>query len=380
METRFLSGINQIQAHDWNKLSGCNYPFLRHEFLAALENSGCISANTGWQAQHLVIEENGQLLAVMPCYIKTHSWGEYVFDWAWADAYRRHGHDYYPKLVSAIPFTPVTGPRLCVAAEKKANTEKITAAAFRALENLASKLGASSFHLLFPEQDHSNAFRRAGMLQRIGAQYHWLNRGYTDFADFLAALSSRKRKNINKERKRVAGLGISFDVREGNEITTELWDLFFVFYQSTYAKRSGHGGYLNRAFFAEIATTLAKQLVMVIAVLDNKPFAGALYFRGNNSLYGRYWGCLQEVENLHFETCYYQGIEYCIRHKIQTFESGAQGEHKIQRGFEPVKTWSNHWLANPDFSDAVEDFLQRETAGIDTYIKEAATLLPFKRP
>jgi predicted N-acyltransferase len=376
MRARFLDNINEVSPEQWNRLAGTDYPFLRHEFLAALEISGCTGESTGWQPQHLLIEQDNRPVALLPCYLKTHSWGEYVFDWAWADAYRRYGYVYYPKLVAAVPFTPATGPRLCI--DPAAEPDKITAEACMALRTRAEELDASSFHLLFPEQSQSEAFTRAGLMQRTGVQYHWFNKGYGDFDDFLAALSSRKRKNIRREREKVRAQGIRFKTLQGSAISAESWDVFLGFYQSTYAKRSGHGGYLNREFFKTIATTLAEHLVMIVAYSEDRPIAGALCFKDKESLYGRYWGCAQEIEHLHFETCYYQGIDYCIRNGLQRFDSGAQGEHKIQRGFEPVKTWSNHWLAHPEFGAAVDDFLRRESRGIEGYLEEAKAKLPYK--
>jgi predicted N-acyltransferase len=378
MNIEFINDIKQVEATRWNQLSDTDYPFLRHEFLAALENSACVGKNSGWSPQHLLISEGEELLALMPCYIKTHSWGEYVFDWSWADAYRRHGYRYYPKLLAAIPFTPVTGPRLCIAPGTDAETAVNYAC--QALQTRTKELQASSFHLLFPEENQSDTFARAGLMRRTGVQYHWFNKGYGDFDDFLAILSSRKRKNIRREREKVLAHEIAFKTWEGGAISAGLWDIFLGFYQSTYAKHSGHGGYLNRDFFTQIASTLAEHLVMIIAYREDRPIAGALCFRGRNSLYGRYWGCEQEIEHLHFETCYYQGIDYCIRNGIQHFDSGAQGEHKIQRGFEPVKTWSNHWVAHPGFREAIDDFVCHESQDINAYIEVVTARLPFRQP
>jgi predicted N-acyltransferase len=377
LEARFLSSITQIASADWNRLSGIDYPFLRHEFLSALEQSGSSDADSGWQPCHLTLYRDNALIALMPLYLKSHSYGEYVFDWSWADAWRQHGLDYYPKLVTAIPFTPATGPRLCMAAEE--SRPQLLKAMLGAVEQFANQRQLSSWHLLFPEREDAEVLAGQGTSLRLSSQFHWFNRGYSQFDDFLASFNSRKRKNLRRERRRVAEQGISLQRREGTAITTTDWENFYRFYQTTYAKRSGHGGYLNREFFQQIGTAMPEHCVMIMAYLDGAAIAGSLCFRSSDTLYGRYWGCDEELDCLHFEACYYQGIDYCIEHGLQRFDPGAQGEHKIQRGFEPVPTWSNHWISDPQFAEAIADFTRREAPHIEAYIAQASDYLPFKQ-
>jgi predicted N-acyltransferase len=373
----FLGSLGQFDADDWNSVCGGDYPFLRHEFLWGLEKTACTTAETGWQPCHLVIRRGNELIALMPLYLKSHSYGEYVFDWSWADAWRRSGLEYYPKLVTAIPFTPATGPRLCVGAGEDSNA--VWPVALQAIQQFAQRQGISSWHLLFPQEADSLLLLEAGMHRRSATQFHWFNRGYGSFDDFLSGFSSRKRKNLRRERNRVTEQGLVLKTLCGSEIGEREWQQFHHFYQLTYAKRSGHGGYLNRAFFTETAAAMGEQVVMTLAYLGQQAVAGALYFRSSDTLYGRYWGCEQEFDCLHFEACYYQGIDYCIRHGLQRFDPGAQGEHKIQRGFEPVPTWSNHWIADPSLAAAVADFTRSEEQHNRAYMADAARLLPFKQ-
>ncbi len=372
----FLSSLAQVAATDWNAVAGEDYPFIRHEFLYGLEQTRSACADTGWQACHLLMRDAVGILAVMPLYLKSHSYGEYVFDWSWADAWQRSGLSYYPKLVSAIPFTPATGPRLCMRPD--ANAEATWATALQAIRQLASRQEISSWHLLFPEEKVASRLLQAGLHRRTATQFHWLNRGYDCFDDFLAEFTSRKRKNLRRERARVAEQGIVLKTLHGTDIGTQHWRQFHRFYQLTYAKRSGHGGYLTEAFFTETAPRLGDQVIMVLAYLEGHAVAGALYFRSADTLYGRYWGCEREYDCLHFEACYYQGIEYCIKHGLSRFDPGAQGEHKIQRGFRPVPTWSNHWIADPRLSAAVGDFTRSEAVHNEAYLRQASTLLPFR--
>lgn len=379
MRAAFIDSIEAVSAEQWNSVSGTDYPFTRYEFLHALETSGAADLKSGWQPQHLLIYADDQLLAVMPLYLKHHSYGEYVFDWSWADAYHRNGINYYPKLLSAIPFTPATGPRLCIKAG--ADETAITHFAVASIYQQAEKLEVSSIHILFPPTDQRDDFDQLGLSTRCGVQYHWFNHDFNHFDDFLAAFSSRKRKNLNKERRRVAEQGLRLEVIEGADISQQDWQRFYYFYQLTYAKRSGHGGYLSQQFFELIARTMAEHIVLVLAYSDDtgsQAIAGALNFRDSNTLYGRYWGCTMEFDFLHFEACYYQGIEYCIANKLQRFDPGAQGEHKIQRGFIPIETWSNHWVAHPDFRHAIDDFLLRDNEATLQYIEQASAMLPFK--
>jgi predicted N-acyltransferase len=385
----WLSSVDAIDAAQWNALLPGSYsfppggyPFLRHEFLAALERSGSASAATGWQPQHLLLWRGKSLIAALPLYLKTHSYGEYVFDWSWAEAWQRSGLSYYPKLLCAIPFTPATGPRLLLARDE--NIDDVLPAMLTNIRERIGRDALSSFHLLFPDAALMSAASgllsglAPGLASRMGAQYHWFNRGYTDFEAFLATFSSRKRKNVRRERAAVAAQGLRLRVLEGADISAGDWQRFYRFYRETYAKRSGHAGYLNEEFFAQIGRTLAAHSVMVVAECDGEAVAAALYFRDATTLYGRYWGCTREFDSLHFEACYYQGIDYCIRNGLSRFDPGAQGEHKIARGFEPVATWSLHWIAHPGLRAAVDDFLARERRHVENYLRDAAGLLPFR--
>ena len=377
IEARLLNNVTDIDRDTWNRVAGTDYPFLRHEFLAALEESGCTDAESGWQPCHVTLYRGDQLIALMPLYLKSHSYGEYVFDWSWADAWHRHGRDYYPKLLTAIPFTPATGPRLCVARGEDARQART--ALFAAVQTLARDEKFSSWHVLFPSEEEAELLESLGASTRTGSQFHWFNRGYGSFDDFLATFNSRKRKSLKRERRRVAEQGIQLQTRSGSEITEADWECFYRFYQMTYAKRSGHGGYLNREFFIRLGQTLPEHCVMVLASLDGEPVAGSLCLRSDNTLFGRYWGCTRELDCLHFEACYYQGIDYCIREGLARFDPGAQGEHKIQRGFTPIQTVSSHWIADPDFAQAIADFTRRESAHTDAYIQHAAEYLPFRQ-
>jgi len=349
---------------------------MQHKFLYGLELTDCTTAQTGWQPCHLVMRSDERVVAVMPLYLKSHSYGEYVFDWSWADAWRQSGLEYYPKLVSAIPFTPATGPRLCCVDD--VDSEQLMGAALQAVTAFARERDLSSWHLLFPTETVSQQLLERGLHQRAATQFHWFNEGYENFDDFLATFNSRKRKSLKRERRRVAEQGLTLRTLSGDEISTEHWEQFHYFYQMTYGKRSGHGGYLTREFFLETAAQMGSGVVMVLAYKESRPVAGALYFKSEDTLYGRYWGCEQEFDCLHFEACYYQGIEFCIKHGLKQFDPGAQGEHKIQRGFKPVHTWSNHWIADPQLSVAVGDFTRREAQHNSAYQQSAATLLPFK--
>lgn len=374
LSLRFIDSLEDIAPAHWDAVLTSGYPFLRHAFLGALERSGATTARSGWQPRHLLLESKGRLVGHLPLYLKHHSYGEFVFDWSWADAYRRHGLAYYPKLLSAIPYTPATGPRLSLRPE--VDNEATRAAVIAELQAYCQQR-ASSLHILFPTGDESA--RWAELSERIAPQYHWFNRGYRDFEDFLDTFSSRKRKNLRKERRRVAEQSVTLRRVEGAAINESLWQHFFHCYQMTYAKRSGHGGYLNEAFFRDIGRRMPDNLLLVVAERDGQPVAAALNFKDSTTLYGRYWGCVQELECLHFEACYYQGIEYCIEQGLQRFDPGAQGEHKIQRGFEPVVTRSRHWIVDEQFRAAIDHFLVEEARAIQDYLVEARALLPFKQ-
>ena len=371
-----VARIDDLDAAQWDWLCPNDYPFTRHAFLAALERSGSLDAERGWQPHHLIWrQDDGQLAAALPAYLKTHSFGEYVFDWAWADAYARNGLDYYPKLLAAIPFTPCQGPRLLAG-----GTESQWAGrAAEALTAESRRLGLSGWHCLFPEPELSESWRRLGTAQRLGCQFHWRNYGYRDFEDFLACMNSRKRKSIRKERRRVREQGFTFEWREGSEIQSQDWALFYHLYQLTYLKRSGHGGYLTHGFFEQLGQYLAQHCLMVLAWQADTPIAASLFLADSTTLYGRYWGCRAEFDFLHFETCYYQGLDYAIARGLKRFDGGAQGEHKLTRGFEPCITYSNHWLAHSGFQAAVQEFVAEEARGIKNYQQAAREQLPFKR-
>ena len=366
--------IDAIPAGDWNRLAG-DYPFLRHEFLAALEHSGCTVDKTGWQPLHLGCTDiDGRLIGALPLYLKSHSYGEFVFDWAWADAYQRHGHAYYPKLVSAAPFSPVSGPRLLISAD--ADRATVSAALIAKTRELALDCEASSIHCLFLEEKELKPWTEAGFLTRRDCQFHWHDRGYRDFEHFLASFTADKRKKVHRERRRIAEAGIRMQACGGRELDERLMDALYRFYAATYAKR-GRPSYLNRAFFDELRRTMPDSLVVIFAFLDEEPVAAAICLQSATALYGRHWGSEQDFHSLHFETCYYQGIEYCIHAGLKHFNPGTQGEHKISRGFEPVYTYSSHWLARPEFHAAIDEYLRREQHQIAAYFHETEAHLPF---
>ena len=382
LDLKFVDSIATIGAEDWNSLAGTENPFTRYEFLWALEKTGCTTQATGWEPHHVAVysgpedDESRQLVAVMPLYQKTNSYGEYVFDWSWASAYQNYGLNYYPKYVSAVPFTPSHGTRLFTG--NSVNRDDIAKLIFDEMKSKAESIDASSWHILFPTAEENKLFETIGIPARTACQFHWFNRDYSSFDDFLATLNSRKRKNIRRERQKVAERGTRFETLNAADISPRHWNTFYRFYQSTYMMR-GMQGYLSQDFFAELAQLMPEQLFMIVALDGEQMIAAALFFRNNEKVFGRYWGSAQDYQFLHFETCYYQGQEYCIEHKLQSFDSGAQGEHKIQRGFEPITTYSNHWIANEGFAQAINKFLDEERPHIEKYQTEAATLLPFKK-
>ena len=367
--------IESIGLERWNALCGTHYPFLRYEFLHALEASGSVSARTGWQPVHVeLLDEYDSPLLLMPLYLKSHSWGEYVFDWAWADAYERNGLAYYPKLVNAIPFTPATGPRF----GSTLPMQDALALLPQLLQQVMQEVKASSWHCLFPPEEQVKQ-SRPPVLQRLGCQYHWFNRDYQHYDDFLNRFNARKRKAVKRERRKIKEQGLVLKRLSGAQITADHLDCFYGFYQSTYLKR-GRSGYLTADFFHRLHQSMPKQLLLVLAEHESQPVAAALYFIGADTLYGRYWGCDADFDSLHFEACYYQGIEFCIEQGLHRFDPGAQGEHKIQRGFEPIKTWSLHRIADPRFEQAITRFLQEESELMEQQIAELTTWLPFRQP
>ncbi len=350
-------------------------PFLTHEFLRALEHSRSVGGRTGWTPAHVVVESADTLVAAAPTYVKTHSLGEYVFDHGWADAYHRAGLDYYPKIQVAVPFTPVTGRRLLVAPDGGAAARDALVAGLR---NWREKIDASSIHVTFPTRGEWEDLRRAGFLQRTGQQFHFVNRGYADFDAFLADLAARKRKMIRRERKEALANGIEIERLTGASITEAHWDAFFSFYMDTGSRKWGRP-YLTRAFFSEIGASMAEHILLVVAKRGGRMIAAALNFIGRDALYGRYWGAIEEHPFLHFEVCYYQAIDYAIAHKLARVEAGAQGEHKLARGYAAVPTYSAHEIADPRFARAIDAFLTEERLAVDELLEEYAELAPFKK-
>ena len=381
MHCKTYSSIAEIEPALWDGTFDSDNPFVKHAYLHALEHSGCVSAETGWQPHHLVLSDDGHVLAVMPNYVKNHSYGEFVFDWGWAEAYERHGLNYYPKLVSAIPFSPVTGPRIGV--DPGVTNNDVIPALIDAVQQLALTHDYSGWHLLFPDQALQRAFSKidhdGAILHREAVQFHWFNRDYRSFDDFLATFRSSRRKNLKRERRRVAEQGVSLCRKTGTDISDEDWHGFYHRYVDTYRKRSGHDGYLSREFFDLLRQSMAEQIMLVVARREGEVIAASLFLFDNDTLYGRYWGSLQDVSCLHFEACFYQGIEYCIEHGLQKFDPGTQGEHKLMRGFEPVKTASYHWVKDVRFRAAIADFLRHEKRGTDSYQTQAEAFLPYKK-
>lgn len=367
-----LAGIDK---YEWNRLAGGGNPFLRYEFLSALEHSGCVGEGTGWLPQYMILMSGMRLAGAVPLYLKYNSYGEYVFDWAWANAYRQHGLNYYPKLVAAVPFTPVTGSRLLVDPDLDRNTVRMQLVA--AVREHAKILGVSSLHWLFTPESETELLERQGHLRRSGYQFHWANNDYHTFDDFLGTFSSAKRKKVRRERRHVSDAGIEMKIIEGADMTEDLWRQFYAFYRSTIEYR-GAIPYLNPDFFLEIGETMPGSIVLVMALHENRYVAGALNLKGVDTLFGRYWGSLQDFNSLHFETCYYRAIDYCIEHRLKRFEAGAQGEHKLSRGFLPTHTWSAHWLKHPEFYRVISEFLDREQHGVEDYVRLLQQHSPYK--
>lgn len=376
MQSRVVSSIEVIPEAQWNALDRHGKPFLRHEFLLALERCGCVGRGTGWTAHHLLVDDHdGRLAGAVPLYQKGHSWGEFVFDWSWAKAYAQAGLRYYPKLVSMAPFTPATGPHLLSAPSSGADTRQILA---RSVIDHARERQVSSVHLLFTTDEDRAALDDPQILWRKDCQFHWHNRGYTSFDHFISFFRADKRKKALRERRRVREAGISFLTLAGNELSDELWAIVFAFSAATFESR-GHEHYLTAEFFRSLASTMPEAVMVKVAVLRDTPVAAAIFFRGEDTLYGRYWGAAADFHSLHFETCYYQGIEYCIEHGLSHFEPGTQGEHKVPRGFEPATTWSAHWIADARFRRAIGAYLEQEHAAIDQYIETVREHTPFRR-
>lgn len=377
MNCTIIDHIDAINPTAWNTLANDGIPFLRHEFLAALEHHQCVGERFGWIPQHIVAWDNGQIVGAMPLYLKDNSYGEFVFDWGWADAYHRAGLAYYPKLVTAIPYTPATGPRLLIAPQ--AQPERVAHALVDKALGLAESLRVSSLHWLFTNDRDRGYLEQRGLLTRMGCQFHWHNRGYKDFEHFLAQLSSRKRKQIKRERRHVSEAGVGIEIRHGNEVSEAQLHQFHRHYQSTFNRLGGYAT-LSEALFAQISRTLPHHVVFVFAYYNKKHVASAFCVRGGHTLYGRHWGCDADFHSLHFEACYYQGIEYCIARGLDHFEPGAQGEHKVSRGFVPTATYSQHWIENRQFRTVIAEFLSREQQGIRHYMDSLCQHLPYKAP
>jgi predicted N-acyltransferase len=377
MPLHVLESLNEVTAAEWNALTDGANPFVRHEFLATLEATACVGAKTAWQPRHLVVRAPDQtLLGAVPLYLKHHSYGEYVFDWAWAQAYARSGFAYYPKLVAAIPFTPVTGSRLLV--RDHPEREKIIARLIDGALELARTESASSLHWLFTPEAETRQLAHQGLLHRTGYQFHWHNPGYRDFDDFLSTFTAAKRKKVKRERARVCEAGVTTEVLTGSAITSAHWDVFYEFYQSTLRAHQAIP-YLTRAFFHKLGAALPQAVVLVLARHQAHYVGAALNLQGRDTLYGRYWGGRAGFPGLHFEVCYYRAIEYGIAHQLRHFEAGAQGKHKLARGFEPAVTYSAHWLSHPQFAQAVADYLARERAGVEYEIDELREHAPFRQ-
>ncbi|MDG1995863.1 MAG: GNAT family N-acetyltransferase [Emcibacteraceae bacterium] len=373
MKSRVIDNINDVSAYDWDHCaSESKNPFCSHGFLSALEESGSVNAQTGWHPQHIILEDDKNTVGVMPLYLKNHSQGEYVFDHGWANAYEQAGGHYYPKLQCSIPFSPVTGQRLLTTGHE--NKKLLLEASI----NHAKQLSISSLHFTFIENDDFEVLSSQGLLHRQDQQFHWINNGYRSFNDFLETLSSRKRKNINKERNTALENGLKIEWIKAEDINEHHWDHYYEFYVNT-ANRKWGRPYLNRDFFSLLSKKIPKNLLLIMTKRDDQYIAGALNLIGENTLFGRYWGATEYHKCLHFELCYYQAIEFAIKHKLSKVEAGAQGDHKIARGYIPMATNSMHWIENPSFEDAIKKFLDQERKAVEREIDYLKELTPFKK-
>ena len=377
LKIKTIETLHAVSASEWNTLAGTQYPFTQYEFLIALENNGAVGKEFGWITHFFLAYESDKLIGALPLYIKFNSYGEFVFDWAWADAYQQNGLRYYPKLVTSIPYTPATGPRLLIQDNERYN--EIADALINAVLSFAQQSQVSSFHCLFTNDKDTNYFNKnPNFMMRLGCQFHWTNNHYNDFTDYLGYLTSKKRKQIKRERRIVEEQGIKFEILNGLEATEQQWEIYHRFYESTFERKSGMPT-LSLNFFKEIAQTMPENIVLVLAKYNDEYVASAFNLKGEDTLYGRHWGCSENFDNLHFEACYYQGLEYCIDNDLKYFEPGAQGEHKIARGFMPTKTWSAHWIAHPQFRQSINNFLNHETQGMLDYIDELNVHSAFKK-
>lgn len=368
--------IDQIPAAAWNALVGDDLPFMRHEFLAAMERHGCVGERFGWLPRHLALtDEQDRLLAAAPCYLKYNSYGEFVFDWAWADAYQRAGRRYYPKLVIASPYTPATGRRILTG--NTPQREKLATTLTKGALQLAKEMGVSGLHWLFTADDETEIMRSVGLMRRLGCQFHWSNAGYDSFDHLLSTFSAEKRKKVKRERRRVTEADIQIRRLRGDQVSEEEWRIFHRLYEDTFDKRGGIPT-LNLPFFRDIGHTMGEQLLLVLAEHAGDIVAAAFCLVGARSLYGRHWGCSKDFHSLHFEACYYQGLDHCIEHGLTRFEPGAQGEHKVARGFLPTRTWSTHWIEDGEFRRPIGKFLDHEIDGMEDYLAEMQQHSPYK--
>ena len=377
VELKIITSIDTLQAGQWNAVAGTSDPFLRFEFLAALERNGCTGEQFGWLPRHLVaFDDERRLVGAVPMYLKDNSYGEFVFDHSWADAYQRAGLAYYPKSVVAVPYTPATGPRILVG--DTADSEAVATQLIQLAQEWSRSENLSSLHWLFTNKDDTQRLKDAGFLLRLGCQFHWHNEGYRDFEDYLSGFNSRKRKKVRRERRYVQEAGINIQIVHGHEATDHELETMHDFYRTTFENKWGQPT-LSLGFFREIAGSMGKQLVFIIARDKQRMVAGAICFRSEDTLYGRHWGCYEDYHSLHFETCYYQGIDYCIDQGLKLFEPGAQGEHKISRGFLPTPTWSAHWIRHQGFRDIIARFLEQETDAMRDYMTELSARSPFRQ-
>ena len=376
---KVIPSISEVSSEAWDRCAGTSHPFTRHAFLSALEDSGSATTETGWQPQHLIIKSpTGDILGASPLYLKNHSYGEYVFDWGWADAFDRAGGNYYPKLQCSVPFTPVSGVRFLIPdTTGPEQTIALKQALGGAMVKLADRMDVSSIHVTFTSKEEWKLLTDVGFLQRIGQQFHWYNNDYKTFDDFLGELTSRKRKQIRKERRAVLDKNLTIKVLSGAEIEEHHWDAFYKFYLSTIDKKWG-SSYLTRSFFTLLGERMSGQVVLIVVEDAGHLVAGALNFKSDDTLYGRNWGCLANYKFLHFEACYYKAIDYAIEHGLKRVEAGAQGPHKIQRGYLPSYTYSAHWINHPGLKGAIEDFLTQERLGIEFEMRDFEQHSPFK--
>jgi len=374
-KVEFRRSIRDLPREEWNALGANGNPFARHEFLAALESAHCVGRDSGWEPRYLTLRDAHGLAAAAAAFVKTHSFGEFVFDFAWARGYERLGRRYYPKLTLATPFTPATGPRLLVRADL--DPDSLAERLLRELEQYATSHGLSGVHALFLDEPARAACARRGWLMRRDCQFHWTNRGYASFEEYLATFTAEKRKKARRERRRVAEAGVHFETRLGGELDAALLDTIYALHRDTFL-RHGHEPYLTRAFFGEIARTLPESLMVKLARRGRSVVAVAIFFCSQQALFGRYWGAADDYHSLHFEACYHQGIEFCIERQIACFEPGTQGEHKVSRGFEPAITWSAHYIADADFRAAIGEYLAREGAAVEAYALEVQGHVPYR--